>query len=183
MGQTWGLQSRQDLEHSWKENVWAVPQRSHRTSESEVMVEWSKWSLCGERRAVCEKDGTATVTEQEQGRSLFHLASQLPMAALVRLLGQPGKGERGLSPSTCFSPFDLLYPAPMVHGWDRGCNSLCGHHRTARQLLPALGTPTASFTYTVYHGQLSYCASGTPSDDHPDCSEYHGIHGFLPFSS
>lgn len=91
--------------------------------------------------------------------------------------------ERGLSPSTCFSPFDLLYPAPMVHGWDRGCNGLCGHHRTARQLLPALGTPTASFTYTMYHGQLSYCAAGTPSEDHSDCSEYHGIHGFLPFSS
>lgn len=73
------------------------------------MVEWSKWSLCGERRAVCEKDGTATVTEQEQGRSLFHLASQLPMTALVRLLGQPGKGEREVFLLPPASPHLICY--------------------------------------------------------------------------
>lgn len=126
--------------------------------------------------------GQLTAMEKEQGRSLFCLASELLLGAFVRLLGQPGEGERSHSPFTCFSQFGWLYSAPMVHGQYRGSNSLREHHRTARQLLPALGTPTASFTHATYHGQLSCCAAASPSDDHPGCSKYHGLCGFLPFS-
>lgn len=126
--------------------------------------------------------GQLTVMEQEQGRSLFCLASELLLGAFVRFLGQPGEGERSHSASACFSPFGWLHPAPTVHGQYRRTNSPSEHHRTARQLLPALGTPTASSTHAMYRGQLSYCAAGAPSDDHPGCSGYHGLHGFLSFS-
>lgn len=34
-----------------------------------------------------EKDGTATVAQQKQGRVLFALASELVVVALVRFLG------------------------------------------------------------------------------------------------
>ena len=133
----------------------------------------------------CEKDGTATVAQQKQGRVLFPLVSELLVGALVRLLGQPRQGKSSLSP-----PEKLAFPhltgyaqllqhvgvagAAVAHV---GSTELWGNSNLL------LGTPIVSFTNTTYHGQLGCCAAGAPSDDCLDCFGYHGLQTLHPFSA